>query len=66
MAFTKRVAACCWRQLHSAGVGNHSFAAEYDANKPLVLKGVVTKMEWMKPSFPLLSVGDGSNGKSTV
>ena len=28
---------------------HHSFAAQYDANKPLTLKGVVTKMEWMNP-----------------
>ena len=28
---------------------HHSFAAEYDASKPVELKGVVTKMEWTNP-----------------
>jgi len=28
---------------------HHAFAAEFDVNKPLVLKGTVTKMEWINP-----------------
>jgi hypothetical protein len=32
-------------QLHA----HHSFAAQYDANKPITLTGKVTKVEWMNP-----------------
>jgi uncharacterized protein DUF6152 len=28
---------------------HHAFAAEYDSTKPITLKGVVTKIEWMNP-----------------
>ena len=28
---------------------HHSFGAEYDANKPITLTGVVTKIEWTNP-----------------
>jgi hypothetical protein len=28
---------------------HHSFAAEYDASKPITLKGVVSKVEWTNP-----------------
>jgi hypothetical protein len=28
---------------------HHAFAAEFDADKPVTLKGTVTKMEWLNP-----------------
>jgi DNA/RNA endonuclease YhcR with UshA esterase domain len=30
-------------------LAHHSFAAEYDASKPVTLKGTVTKVEWTNP-----------------
>ncbi len=30
-------------------LAHHAFAAEFDAKKPVKLRGVVTKMEWINP-----------------
>ena len=30
-------------------VAHHSFAAEYDRDKPVTLQGTVTRIEWMNP-----------------
>jgi hypothetical protein len=44
---------------------HHSFGVEYDANKPVTLVGVVTKLEWTNPhSFIYIDVKDDS-GKVT-
>ena len=33
----------------ASALAHHSFAAQYDANKPVEMKGVVTKVEWTNP-----------------
>ena len=45
---------------------HHSFAAEFDENKPVVLKGVVSKIEWENPHvYFYIDVKDDKSG-STV
>jgi hypothetical protein len=40
-------------------LAHHSFAAEYDAHRPITLKGVVTKIEWTNPhSHFVIDVAD--------
>ena len=44
---------------------HHSFAAEFDINKPVTLQGTVTKIEWVNPHvYVYLDVKD-ANGKVT-
>jgi hypothetical protein len=40
---------------------HHAFSAEFDAKRPVKLRGVVTKMEWINPhSWIHIDVKDGS------
>ena len=45
---------------------HHSFAAEYDSNKPIKLTGAVTKIEWNNPHvYFYIDVRDEKTGKVT-
>jgi hypothetical protein len=45
---------------------HHSFAAEYDSNKPITLTGAVTKVEWTNPHvYFYIDVKDPATGKVT-
>src|SRR5579864_6265576 len=44
---------------------HHSFAAEYDVNQPITLKGTLTKMDWVNPHGWIYIDVKGADGKVT-
>ena len=44
-------------------IAHHSFAAEFDAKKPVKLRGTVTKMEWINPHSWIHIDVKGADGK---
>ncbi len=45
---------------------HHSFAAEFDADKPVTLTGIVTKVEWTNPHvWFYINVKDAKTGEVT-
>jgi hypothetical protein len=49
--------------LGAAPAAHHAFSSEFDANKPLVLRGTVTKTEWINPHSWIHIEVKGADGK---
>ena len=48
------------------GMAHHSFAAEFDANKTVTIKGVVSKVDWVNPHIFIYVDVQDANGKTTT
>ena len=48
---------------HMAALAHHSFAAEYDSEKPVTVSGTVTKVEWMNPHIYVTLDVKGADGQ---
>lgn len=55
-------AACLWA-VATVALAHHSFAAQYDSNKPVSLKGWVTKVEWSNPHVYFYIDVENENGE---
>jgi Family of unknown function (DUF6152) len=57
------IAAAALLAVSAQGLAHHAFSAEFDANKPLKLRGNVTKMDWINPHAWLHVDVKGTDGK---
>ena len=67
-SWLSRLAAATSLLLLSAGsplLAHHAFSAEFDANKPVKLRGTVVKMEWVNPHSWIHIDVKGPGGKVT-
>lgn len=46
-------------------LAHHSLAAEFDASRPVTLRGTITKLSWMNPHVYVWIDAEGSDGKVT-
>ena len=48
-----------------SAVAHHAFSAEFDGNRPVTLRGVVTKMEWINPHAWIYMDVENADGSVT-
>jgi hypothetical protein len=63
------IASCTFGAILMAGESlraHHAFSAEFDAGQPIVLKGVVSKAEWINPHSWVYIDVKGSDGKAVT
>jgi hypothetical protein len=48
------------------GAAHHAFGAEFDADKPVKLRGKVTKVEWINPHAWIYMEVTGGDGKKVI
>ena len=67
--FADRARICgvlCLLLVPAAGDAHHSFAAEFDASRPVKLTGTISRVEWLNPhAWVYLDVTDSDGKKAT-
>jgi len=52
-----------WLLVSVPGNAHHAFSTEFDANKPITLKGTITRVEWINPHAWIHLDVPGEDGK---
>ena len=64
LAFGSGVIAASLLLTAVSAFAHHSFAAEYDSNKPVTVKGIVVRVDWTNPHAYLYVSMKDQNGKA--